>query len=163
MWQQGKDSLEVLSRCAWRKPNFWDCALQPTSPSIANAIPFSKLIFNSLANDIQNHRECNISILKLTFVLFFWVRMNLNLENPTASKTSSGDPLKTVWVLCYLFTSKWKHYSRSCSLSFIQTQQLWRLHLAEGGFCESLSVSICWFGHTFFCQNGRRCQAHRLI
>lgn len=156
MWQQGKDSLNVLSRCAWRKTSFWECVLQSASTST----PFAKLIFNSLANDIQNHRECNISILKLEFFLFFFF-FESEFGKPSCIWNSVGDPLKTVWVFFYLFMNKWKYYSRRYSLSVMQAQHLWWLRLAECGFCvlsfEPVSIYICWFSRTFFCQNARLC------
>lgn len=48
-----------------------ETVLLSTSPSTGNVIVCAKLIFNSLANDIKNHRECNISILGLKIVQFF--------------------------------------------------------------------------------------------
>lgn len=45
-----------------------ETALLSTSPSTGNVIECAKLTFNSLANDVKNHRECNISVLAIKIV-----------------------------------------------------------------------------------------------
>lgn len=65
------------------------------------AFPFTKGIFNSLVNDIQNLS----AIFQFTNLNLF-IFLSLHLENPTAPEKSERDLLKTVCVFCYLFMNK---------------------------------------------------------